>query len=411
MTVPYNFFSKSAGCPVSLAFGDAQLAAHIPVRKTNAANVGSTFFEIAQSYSHLVLKIFEKQGKGLYTFVGTGSLVSCELVVSVAHLFKPGKIYIIQTIAHEFLHINFSQAQINHKLDYALLPLKKPSTKIKKPPLDFEESTCGAYGMMYYKDKQLVISVGLSSSHSYVEYNPLLALPGIEGASGALVWNDKKKAVALHRGYNKDHPSLRMPLSFHTIISDSRARYGFSLLDYGPALSAKLKAATPFASSNLFPHPDIVPERHGTLKVKEKGEAESLPTRDREKITKDEFESAFNFLDLLRKDLSEKLKFYAGLKGGIGTFLRFKDGAHYPRKDKKEDGRIDQQSPPPHYQNVAVQIRDDTIATLIIHDSLLQYEDNQKQREVANYCLYHLRVAIKYAQKNGQSIQLQIDPR
>ena len=46
MTVLYNFFSKSAGCPVSLAFGDAQLAAHIPVSQGNDANIrgGKTQF-------------------------------------------------------------------------------------------------------------------------------------------------------------------------------------------------------------------------------------------------------------------------------------------------------------------------------------------------------------------------------
>lgn len=230
--VPYNIASNRYGTPISVAFKDAVAANNIPVHLATEENVGKLFHSVMREYAPSVVQIYGDE----QTFLGTGTRISPSLVLTTAHLFQ--STVCIWIYSEHCGWLTIQRDRRNEKLDYALFEIEPPVDAISYPSLcyDGEENHFGAYGMLHYGSGSLSVSVGTAPSTGYsnwVPYGDAMRIDTMmnagQGASGALLFNDKKEGVALHCGRDPAFGITKaIPLS--KIIADEFYLYGSSWL-------------------------------------------------------------------------------------------------------------------------------------------------------------------------------------
>ena len=133
---------------------------------------------------------------------------------------------------------------------------------------------------------------------------------------------------------------------------------------------------------------------HGTLKVA------SVSKESTAKIPDKIFKEASEFIQRYLVSSDSKKKLYCSLWGSPGPIDVFPGEGHF-----------DRQSPIDRAANVQIQVKNDTIATVLISDDLSKEEDDADIATVANYVVRQFVAALNYYKKHERTVVLRIDPK
>lgn len=188
---------------------------NIPLPQAKSERVGEVFSKIFSSYATTCVKIGSFNSNRSWKHLGTGSLISETLLLTVADIFsdKNAK-YTAILPSGGLLEFKFEDLRTS-PLNYALLSFQPSCPLYLAPVLGYENSASGAYGMLHYGNHcpDLLVTVG------EVEERKLAIGPG-PGSSGSLIWNTRAEAIFLHAG--------RSPLMVFDIILDEQYRFNTS---------------------------------------------------------------------------------------------------------------------------------------------------------------------------------------
>ena len=253
----------------------------------------------------------------------------------------------------------------------------------------------------YQVDGELYVTPyeSVESFGGYATRSDFSSVITINGDSGGAKLSLSAKAVhGIHQGESE---ALTINQIYHSLqaIQKENPSKGQVIQHILNALNANIVDIEMLGMhfSSVFLQPgQVIPERHGTL------EAAVLSKEGVYKVPSSVTRDILNFFSSF-KTLEAKRNFYSIIWCGTGTVYQLPTYASFGT-------RLDSQSPRNNAGNLQIQVKGQTVATVLVSNELAKYANgnDQKIAEVVNYITFKFFMAIKNVVHHDEAIVVAI---